>query len=74
MPRMWNEPYLETCCRSALHRLTLSGSAGRPSGLKDGPCLIRLAGMNLARLGESGRYEITAAGSLRHAREVLKQR
>ena len=19
---MWNEPYLETCCRSALHRLT----------------------------------------------------
>jgi hypothetical protein len=52
----------------------LSGSAGRPSGLKDGPCLVRLAGMNLARLGESGRYEITAAGSLRHAREVLKQR
>jgi len=73
MPRMWNEPYLETCCRSALHRLTLSGSAGRPSGLKDGPCLMRLAGMNLARLAENGRYEITAAGSLRHTREVLKQ-
>jgi hypothetical protein len=41
--------------------------------LKDGPCLVRLAGMNLARLGENGRYEITAAGSLRHTREVLKQ-
>jgi hypothetical protein len=73
MPNMWNEPYLETCCRSALHRLTLSGSAGRPAGLKDGPCLARLAGMDLARERDDGRYEITRAGSVRHQREVLKQ-
>jgi hypothetical protein len=73
MPRVWNEPYLETCCRSALHRLILSGSAGRPDGLKDGPCLTRLTGMNLARLRADGRYEITAVGLLRHTREVLKR-
>ena len=47
---MWNEPYLETCCRSALHRLMLSGPIGRPPGLKDGQCLIRLAGMGLVRI------------------------
>ena len=69
---MWREPYLETCCRSALHRLTLCGEAGRPSGLKDGPCLLRLAGMGLARPREDSRFEITTAGSARHAREVLK--
>ena len=73
MPHVWNEPYLETCCRSALHRLTLSGSAGRPAELKDGPCLTRLAGMDLARLRPDGRFEATAAGSLRHARDVLKR-
>jgi hypothetical protein len=73
MPRVWNEPYLETCCRSALHRLTLSGATGRPSGLKDEPCLARLAEMKLARLRQDGCYEITEAGSVRHAREVLKR-
>jgi hypothetical protein len=70
---MWKEPYLETCCRSALHRLTLVGTAGRPTGLKDGPCLERLQGMGLARLRDDGRFEITATGTTRHASEVLKR-
>jgi hypothetical protein len=74
MPPVWNEPYLETCCRSALHRLTLSGQCGRPAGLKDGPCLARLSSMNLARQREDGRFEITETGSLRHTREVLRRR
>jgi hypothetical protein len=69
---MWNEPYLETCCRSALHRLTLVGPPGRPEGLKDGPCLERLAGMGLAARRGDGRFEITAAGLARHASEILK--
>lgn len=69
---MWNEPYLETCCRSALHRLTLAGAAGRPPGLKDGPCLTRLTGMGLATEREDGRYGVTAAGVQRHASEILK--
>jgi hypothetical protein len=73
MPRMWNEPYLETCCRSALHRLTLSGVAGRPPGLKDGPCLVRLAGMDCARERDDGRYETTETGLIRHARMVMKR-
>jgi hypothetical protein len=71
---VWNEPYLETCCRSALHRLTLVGSHARPAGLKDGPCLVRLEGMGLARQREDGRFEITPAGVARHASEILKQR
>ena len=70
---MWNEQYLETCCRSALHRLVLTGAAGRPAGLKDGPCLARLAAAGLAELRGHERYAITAAGSQRHAREVMKQ-
>jgi len=67
---MWNQPYLETCCRSALHRLTLVGSPGRPDGLKDGPCLNRLTGMDLARQRPDGRYEATEAGLDRHATEI----
>jgi hypothetical protein len=70
---MYQEPYLETCCRSALHRLTLCGPAGRPPGLKDGPCLSRLAGLGFARQREDRRYEITADGLQRHAQEVLKR-
>jgi hypothetical protein len=70
---MWNEPYLETCCRAALHRLTLCGDAGRPSGLKDGPCLRRLAGMGLAHERPDSRFEITEAGTRRHCTEILKQ-
>jgi hypothetical protein len=73
IPGVWNEPYLETCCRSALHRLALAGPPGRPAGLKDGNCLARLAAMSLARQRDDGRYHITPAGSLRHAREVLKR-
>ena len=71
---MWNEPYLETCCRSALHRLTLVGPPGRPDGLKDGPCLERLASKGLARQRADSRYEITEAGIARHATEILKRK
>jgi hypothetical protein len=70
---VWDEPYLETCCRSALHRLALSGSVGRPAGMKDGACLARLAGRGLAQDSGAGRYHITELGALRHAREVLKR-
>ena len=70
---MWNEPYLETCCRSALHRVVLSGAEGRPPGLKDGPCLVRLAGMGLVCIRADGRFELTDAGADRHASEILKQ-
>jgi hypothetical protein len=73
MPTMWDEPYLETCCRSALHRLLLSGTAGRPPGLKDGPCLARLAERGLAQVNTDGRYMLTQAGTLRHARDLLKR-
>ena len=69
---MWDEPYLETCCRSALHRLRLAGGIGRPDGLKDWPCLRRLAGMGFAAQREDGRFVATAEGLLRHAREILK--
>lgn len=68
---MWDEPYLETCCRAALHRLCLAGGAGRPGGLKDGPCLERLARMGLVRVRDDGRYDLTEAGAARHAAEVL---
>ena len=70
---VWNEPYLETCCRSALHRLTLCGPVGRPAVAKDAPCLARLTGMGLACKRGDGRYEITSTGSVRHVREVLRR-
>lgn len=70
---MWNEPYLETCCRSALNRLKIAGRIGRPPGLKDGPCLVRLTGMGLARERPDGRFQATEAGLARHASEILKQ-
>ena len=71
---MWHEPYLETCCRSALHRLTLVGGPGRPDGLKDGPCLERLQAMGLARRRPGdGRFEITAEGLDRHAAEIMRK-
>lgn len=69
---MWNEPYLETCCRSALHRMALCGALGRPAGLKDGPCLARLAEMGFAQRRGDERFEITLAGRTRHDREILK--
>ncbi|MDR3538626.1 MAG: hypothetical protein P4L71_19175 [Acetobacteraceae bacterium] len=71
---MWDEPYLETCCRSALHRLMLSGGIGRPPGLKDGSCLTRLTAMGLAQLRSDGRFALTQAGSERHAREIGQTR
>lgn len=71
MRAMWHEPYLETCCRSALHRLFLSGRVGRPGELKDGPCLERLQGMGLSRRRVDGRFEITPEGTERHRSEVL---
>ena len=71
---MWHEPYLETCCRSALHRLTLVGGPGRPDGLKDGPCLGRLQAMGLARRRPAdGRFEFTAEGLDRPAAEIMRK-
>jgi hypothetical protein len=70
---MWNKPYLETCCRSALHRLMLSGKVGRPAEYEDGPCLARLAGLGLAVPRGDTRYEVTAAGICQH-RRVLQPR
>lgn len=69
---MWDEPYLETCCRSALHRLLLCESAGRPddAALKDHPCLERLASMGFAVKRGDGRFVVTEAGKSRHAREI----
>ncbi|HUC18593.1 MAG TPA: hypothetical protein VMA37_13005 [Acetobacteraceae bacterium] len=71
---MWNEPYLESCCRATLHRLVLAGSLGRPDGLKDGPCLHRLDTMGLACRRADSRFEVTEAGRARHASEILKRR
>jgi hypothetical protein len=68
---MWSEPYLETCCRSALHRLTLAGGAGRPADLPDGACLRRLAALGFVASRADGRFVVTDAGLARHASEVL---
>ena len=70
-PTLWSEPYLETCCRSALHRLVQAEQVGRPPALKDGPCLERLAERDMSVRRPDGRYEITRAGTARHALEVL---
>ena len=70
---MWNEPYLETCCRAALHRLQLSGQIGRPAAVPDAPCLHRLEGMGLASSAASSRYILTEQGRARHRTEILKQ-
>jgi hypothetical protein len=69
---VWNQPYLETCCRAALHRLYLSGPAGRPAGQMDEPCQYRLEAMGLCHIGADGRVTINQAGQRRHASEVLK--
>lgn len=70
---MWDQPYLETCCRAALHRLFLAGSAGRPPDRMDAPCLERLGAMKLAAR-EQSRFVLTNEGRKRHATEVLKVR
>ncbi len=72
---MWNEPYLETCCRSALHRLLLCGGAGRPDAhraeLKDARCLERLEQLGFAaHVGDH--FALTPAGRARHDREIRK--
>jgi len=67
---MWNDLYLETCCRAALHRLVLSAEQGRPDGVKDGPCLARLAEMGLAKRAQK-RFYICDEGLVRHASEIL---
>ena len=67
---MYDAPYMETCCRSALHRLLLCEAAGRPPGLKDGPCLERLATMGFARRRSDDRFDITEAGRIRHDSEI----
>lgn len=69
---MWNEPYLETCCRAALHRLMLAGPIGRPPALKDGPCLARLVEDGFAQARADGRFEATEAGVARHRLEIGK--
>ena len=71
--RVWDEPYLETCCRSAMHRLIQAAAVGRPPGLKDGPCLQRLAERGLSVHRPDGRFEITEAGQARHASEILRR-
>ena len=70
---MWNEPYLETCCRAALHRLFLTHGGTRPAGLPDEACLRRLCTMGFAEEVTPGRFGMTGAGAARHASEVLKK-
>lgn len=67
---MWDEPYLETCCRATLHRLLLCGAIGRPPGLRDQPCLERLETMGFVRCRPDGRYIITDQGRERHRTEI----
>ncbi|MGD0102639.1 MAG: hypothetical protein ABSC06_01205 [Rhodopila sp.] len=69
---MWRQPYLETCCRAALHRLYLCGQTGRPAGLADDPCLQRLMAMGLCFQREDDRFIIAQTGRQRHATEVLR--
>ncbi len=73
MGPMYDQPYLETCCRAALHRLSLAGPAGRPGLQKDNPCLGRLSGMGLVCERADGRFTLTDAGTARHANEILKR-
>jgi hypothetical protein len=75
---MWSEPYLETCCRAALHRLFLSGATGRPGdeagetrAMKDAPCLGRLVRLALVER-RGGRLFLTPAGAARPAAELLR--
>lgn len=70
---MWDDPYLETCCRAALHRLVLAGTAGRPTGQADQPCLRRLIEMGFVTARDDGRMAITDAGLARHATEILRR-
>jgi len=61
---MYDEPYLETCCRSALHRLRLCAAVGRPADTRDSGCLHRLVRMGLARVRADGRYEAATTADI----------
>lgn len=65
---VWAAPYLETCCRAALHRLCLAGH--RPQGTKDEGCLQRLIELALASRDDL-RFVPTEAGRRRHASEIV---
>ena len=71
---MWNEPYLETCCRAARHGLFRAGGDGGLGGVKDAPGLDRLERMGLARCNAGERFVATDAGLVRHAREVMQHK
>jgi hypothetical protein len=70
---MYDEPYLETCCRSALHRVFLAGAAGRRAEAesKDARCLARLEGLGLVARDAAGVFRLTPVGRARHQSEVL---
>ena len=67
---MWDTPYLESCCRSALHRLVLAAAAGRPPETRDARCLARLGTLGLARQQGDGRSFVTAEGLAWHNQEI----
>jgi hypothetical protein len=60
--------------RYAIGTGVLVAALGRPDGLKDGPCLARLAGMGLAAPRADGRWQITALGQARHGELVNPHR
>jgi len=68
----WDQPYLETCCRAALHRLLLAAGAGRPETGMDAACLARLTGLGLAASRPDGRIAATEAGAARHAADIAR--
>ena len=63
---MWDQPYLETCCRSALHRLLLAGGTGRPADLKDAAAALR-SGSAEVRAAMSGAYKVKRRALSRRA-------
>jgi len=70
----WDQPYLETCCRSALHRAWLARADGRPEDGIDAGCLRRLRAMGLIAAEQAGRLIPSAAGLIRHAEEIARLR
>ena len=67
---VWSAPYLETCCRAALHRLMLAGT--RPVGTMDEACLSRLVALGLAAHCDGG-FSVTEVGRARHAAEIVRR-
>lgn len=68
----WAEPYLESCCRCALHRLKLAEPSGRPIESRDAPCLVRLCTEGFAREAIDGRIHLTSQGAARHEVEIVQ--